>query len=71
MGAAMLKQQMEVKKKIEEVSSAMSSYEKKGEKATKAKKLLNEVLLDKSSGSHNYQKAMDMLDDAMKSLKRK
>ncbi len=69
-GAAMLKQQMEIKNKIEEVSAAVAVYEKKGKEATKAKNLLNAVLLDKSSGAHNYQKVMDMLDDAMKSLKK-
>jgi predicted CXXCH cytochrome family protein len=67
-GSVMLKQQIEAKKKIEEVSAAISSHEKTGKEATKAKDLLNKILLDKSSGAHNYQKTMALLDEAMKSL---
>lgn len=61
---------MEVKKKIDNVTNAISIYEQKGKKALKSRELLNTVLLDKSFGAHNYQKAITILDDAMKSLKK-
>lgn len=60
---------MEVKKKIEEVNAAIAAYEQSGKKASKAGELLNKVLSDKSSGAHNYQKAMALLEEASKNLK--
>ena len=68
-GAAVVKQQMEVKKKIEEVNTVIAAYEQSGKKASKAGELLNKVLSDKSSGAHNYQKAMALLEEASKNLK--
>lgn len=69
-GNLTLERQMEVKKKIDNVTNAISIYEQKGKKALKSRELLNTVLLDKSFGAHNYQKAITILDDAMKSLKK-
>jgi len=69
-GASMLKQQALVKKKIEAVKTALAEYEKNGKKALEPRVLLDKVVLDRSLGAHNHQKAMMLLDDAMKSLKK-
>lgn len=70
-GSAMAQQQAEVKKKIAEVESAIAKFGKKGKKVAEARKLLAAVREDRSLGAHNPQKAMSLLDKALKIVAKK
>ena len=61
--------QAAVKEKIGKVKAAIAKYEKKGKKATKSAKLLDEVVKDGSLGAHNFRKASARLDEALKLAK--
>ncbi|MBI2353446.1 MAG: hypothetical protein HYV06_00215 [Deltaproteobacteria bacterium] len=70
-GSAMAQQQAEVKKKIAEVESAIAQFGKRGKKVAEARKLLAAVRDDRSLGAHNPQKAMSLLDKALKIVAKK
>ncbi len=69
-GSAVAQQQAEIKKKIAELETAIAAA-KKGKKAKEAGKLLAAVKDDRSFGAHNPQKAMALLDKALKIMAKK
>lgn len=70
-GAYMAAQQTEIKSRIVALESAISAFEKKGKKANEARKLLAMVKDDRSFGAHNPEKAMALLDKALKHVVKK
>jgi len=69
-GSAMTQGQNEIRTKIVELETAITSAGK-GKNAKKAGKLLMLVKDDRSLGAHNPQKAMSLLDEALKIVPRK
>ncbi len=69
-GSAMTQGQTEVKARITEVETAIAASGK-GKKAKKATKLLTAVKDDRSLGAHNPQKALSLLDEALKIVTKK
>ena len=64
-GALVSQRQVEVKTRIAQVESALAASRNKAQ-AKKAAKLLAEVKEDRSFGAHNPQKALELLDRALK-----
>ncbi|WP_168205920.1 multiheme c-type cytochrome [Geobacter sp. FeAm09] len=67
-GDQVVRRQIEIRNKIAEVEKAMAVFEKNGTKAHDARKLLAAVKEDRSFGAHNPHKAMQLLQDALKSV---
>ena len=68
-GTSIMRSQVQVKKKIGEVEKAIvASWFKKD--TIYARKLLVTVKIDRSFGAHNPQKALSLLNDALKSLEK-
>lgn len=63
--------QTDVNRKIAEVENGLAAYAKSGKKTAKARKLLAAVKDDRSLGAHNPRKALQMLDEALKSMAKK
>lgn len=70
-GAAIAEQQAVIRAKIAEVEKAIAASGKKGKNAEQARKLLAAVMDDRSFGAHNPQKAMALLDQALKVVAKK
>ena len=66
-GLLMVERQNEVQKKIVEIT-ALIQKKQKSKNALKAKDNLNTVLLDGSTGAHNYMKSMELLSTSSKAL---
>lgn len=69
-GTDISRYQGDVRARIDALNAALQRYEKKDDKALNAAALRDEVLRDGSMGAHNYQKAVGLLDAALKSLER-
>jgi hypothetical protein len=66
-GILTVERQNEVQKKIEEIS-ALIQKKQKSKNILKTKDNLNAVLLDGSTGAHNYTKSMELLSTSSKAL---
>lgn len=69
-GASMAERQAEVKTKIAEVEQAIANAGK-GKKVTEAGRLLATVKEDRSFGAHNPERALSILDKALKTVAKK
>lgn len=67
-GSFITERQIEIKMKIAEVETIIAAVKKKGGKVKESQKLLIMVKDDRSFGAHNPQKAMSLLDKALKSM---